>query len=185
MLTASLSTPTPQATAQAPYRESPTPAVGRSLPGRLDLRPEERRAPSHIILVVMDTVRADALESLGGALPADDAVTPTIDSLAGEGLLFRSAISLSSWTKPSVVTMLSSAEPEDHGVGYLSSRVGGGLWWLPEKLRAAGLATAAFVANPVLEGDLGLARGFDEYRLDASADSTETFGERRVRFCSG
>ncbi len=125
---------------------------------------------SHVVVVVFDTLRADVLGAWGD--PRD--LSPNIDSLAAQGMVWESAVALSSWTKPSVTTVLSSVSPADHEVGYLDSTVPPELPWLPEILARHGMATAAFVANPVLPGEQGFARGFDGYRMDAEADTRET-----------
>ena len=65
------------------------------------------------------SLRADRVSSYGHARDT----TPTLDSLAAEGVRFESAYSSSSWTAPSVVSLLSSLQPASHGVehGHLAS----------------------------------------------------------------
>jgi arylsulfatase A-like enzyme len=69
----------------------------------------------NIVFVLIDTLRADALQSTGGRYP----VTPTIDGLAATGAVFTQATALASWTRPSMVSMFTS----EH-VGRLSRYLG-------------------------------------------------------------
>src|SRR3990172_5346248 len=65
-----------------------------------------------IMLVVIDCLRADHVSCYGYERPT----TPTIDSLAQHGLTWRNAHSTSSWTKPSVASLLTGLYPCQHGV---------------------------------------------------------------------
>lgn len=127
-------------------------------------RPQEEalrfpRAP--IVLISIDTLRADRLPAYG----YDGVETPSLDALASESLLFESAWSHYPLTLPSHTSMLSGLLPPRHGVrdnaGY--ELEAGIRPWLPERLRAAGYATGAFVSSYVLRAATGLARGFDHY----------------------
>ena len=67
----------------------------------------------NVILVVIDTLRADRLGCLGN----DAGMTPNIDSLASEGVLFENAFSHAPWTLPSFASLFSSTYPRQHGAG--------------------------------------------------------------------
>ena len=72
--------------------------------------PAVPRRPN-VVLVVVDTLRADALGTLGSAYP-----TPHLDRLAAEGVVFSTAIAASTWTLPSVASLITSLHPSEHGL---------------------------------------------------------------------
>ena len=89
----------------------------RSAPARTSaadsrLRPPDRGGPSTVVLVLVDTLRADVLSCYGGR----SGLTPTIDRLARDGVLFEQAYAPTSWTLPSVATLFTSSPPRRHGV---------------------------------------------------------------------
>ncbi|MGP0068546.1 MAG: sulfatase-like hydrolase/transferase [Isosphaeraceae bacterium] len=117
------------------------------------------RAPN-ILLIVLDTVRADHLRVYG----YDRDTTPNLARLASRGVRFDRAHSAASWTLPSHATMLTGRWPHELSVGRLG--------WLDatyptlaEFLRDRGYSTGGFVANQFFCGhESGLSRGFDTYR---------------------
>ena len=122
--------------------------------------PENRQAlDQNILLITIDTLRADALGSYGGR-----ASTPNLDRLAAGGRRFTFAHAHSVMTLPSHTTILTGRLPFDHGIrdnsGY---RVKDGTATLATRLKAAGFATGAFVAGFPLTKRFGLTPGFDVY----------------------
>ena len=116
--------------------------------------------PDRVVLVTIDTLRADHVGSYGAA----HAHTPHLDTIAAEGVRFDVAISPAPLTLPSHASLMTALDPPDHGVRHNAiHRLGDGIPTLAEHLRAAGYATAAFVGALVLDGRFGLARGFDVY----------------------
>jgi len=120
----------------------------------------------NIVLIVIDTLRADHVGFIGNPR----GLTPAIDSLAAGGVVFRRAYAQSSWTKPSIASLLTSRYQSDHGVIGFESQLAERETTLPEVLRDNGYATGAFVANPVLRSDMGFAQGYDEYQVAAAWD---------------
>ncbi len=111
-----------------------------------------------VVLVVVDTLRADAV----GAYGATEAITPTMDALAGEGTLFERCLATSSWTWPSTASLLTGKLPPEHGlIGKDGSSISPDVPSVAAAFQAAGWATAAFVANPIMDAELGFGRGFD------------------------
>lgn len=108
-----------------------------------------------VILLVVDTLRADRLSAYGY-----ERRTPAIDRFAGEGTLYLDNRSQGSWTRPSMQSMLSGLYVGDEYDQPLA-----GVPLLPEVLSEAGVETVAFVANPVLGRHAGFDRGFDHYEL--------------------
>lgn len=136
-----------------------------------------RPAPAdlNLVVVTLDTLRADRLGCYGFA----GIETPTIDSLAREGVLFEQATATVPLTLPSHSSIFTGRVPPHHGV-----RDNGGFFLeesqttLAERLAGAGWATGAFVAAWVLDSKWGLAQGFDHYgdKFDLSQYKTVSLG---------
>ncbi|MHC4846813.1 MAG: sulfatase-like hydrolase/transferase, partial [Planctomycetota bacterium] len=127
--------------------------VGR--PGDGDAEPTARR---NLILIVVDTLRADHVGAVGGPVP-----TPTMDALAASGVLFTEARSHIPTTGPSHASMFTSLLPSDHGTRGNSVTFDDQNVTLSEILGAEGWRTSAFVSLGVLQERFGFDQGFDEY----------------------
>jgi len=121
---------------------------------------EFRRTPEqNVLLITIDTLRADALSSYGGA-----ARTPNLDALAAAGIRFTFAHAHAVMTLPSHSSILTGRYPFDHGVrDNAGFRLAESATTLAEAARAKGLATAAFVGAFPLDRQFGLAQGFEVY----------------------
>lgn len=120
----------------------------------------ERAAPS-LLLVTFDTTRADRV----GAYGSRSGLTPTLDRLAREGVLFEAAVAPTPITLPSHTSILSGVYPTAHGVrdnGIF--RLGPAADLVSEALGRHGWRTAAFVGSAVLDARYGLDQGFEVYR---------------------
>ncbi len=128
-----------------------------TLGGTGALRPS---SPASMVLISIDTLRSDHVGAYGG-----EVATPHVDALAASGVLFERAYSHVPMTLPSHLSLLTGLLPPRHGVrdniGYRAATET--LPYVPERLRAAGYATAAAVSAYVLRGDGGLSLGFDLY----------------------
>jgi arylsulfatase A-like enzyme len=132
----------------------------------------------NVLVVVVDTLRADRLGCYG-AMPSP---SPVLDALARSGLVFAQSVSQSSWTMPSVATLLTGLHPRSHGV------VGGSCLWgngrreggaeadepacayladavptLAELAQRAGITTFGVSANPLVARSTNYARGFETF----------------------
>jgi arylsulfatase A-like enzyme len=118
----------------------------------------------NVVLVSLDTVRADALGAYGQDLPT----TPRIDRLAQSGTVFEQALSASHWTAPSHATMLTGLHPEEHGIVELPwpKAISPDVVTLAERLRAQGYQTGAFTGGFLVTRLLGFDQGFDEWTED-------------------
>ncbi len=116
------------------------------------------RAPD-LLLISVDTLRADRLGSYGNPL----GLTPELDALAAQSLLFESAFAPTSFTRPSVGALLSGRHPEEIGVTSNLAPLPEQVPTLATILRERGYRTAAVVSNAILRADAGLARGFERY----------------------
>ena len=112
----------------------------------------------NVLVIVVDTLRADHLSSYGYERPT----SPNIDPIAGQGVVFENAFSTSSWTLPSHVSLLTGFYPHEHGVEWNTSRalVDSRHPTLTEVLRSRGYLTAAFSANVFWVTRNRVGRGF-------------------------
>lgn len=109
----------------------------------------------NVLVVVLDTVRADHVSAYGYRRPT----TPTIDRLAAEGTLFERAYSTSSWTLPAHGSLMTGLRPRDHGA--TDARLSDRPTTIAATLSTAGYRTAAFSANlDWFTRRHGFARGF-------------------------
>jgi len=123
--------------------------------------PAVRRQPGlNVLLITIDTLRADALSVTGNAR----ASTPVLDRLANGGVRFVAAHAHNVITLPSHANILSGLYPNHHGVHENSGfRFPHDLDTLATRLKAAGYRTGAFVSAFPLDRRFGLDRGFDLY----------------------
>jgi arylsulfatase A-like enzyme/Tfp pilus assembly protein PilF len=123
--------------------------------------------PPSVLLITIDTLRADAVGAYGNAR----AVTPWIDRLAAGGLRFDRAHAHTVLTLPSHANILSGVYPQDHGVhDNAGFRFPAARATLATLLKAQGYATGAFISAFPLGSRFGLAQGFDVYD-DAFVDA--------------
>ena len=136
-------------------------ALGLAAAAAFVLRPQVRRERGlDVLLVTIDTLRADALGAYGNARSE----TPWIDRLAREGARFEAAHAQNVVTLPSHANILSGRYPLQHGVRDNSGfRFPAESASLATILKAAGYRTGAFVSAFPLDARFGLGRGFDRY----------------------
>jgi len=113
-----------------------------------------------ILLVTIDTLRADHLSGWGYARPT----SPAIDRLAAAGLRLDHARTIEPLTTPALASLLTSVPPHVHGATRNGLPIRGGLASLPLVLAKRGYRTAAFVGNWTLKDGLsGLAEHWGTY----------------------
>ncbi|MHC4790921.1 MAG: sulfatase-like hydrolase/transferase [Planctomycetota bacterium] len=114
----------------------------------------------HILLISIDTCRADRLNCYGFGRKT----TPTIDAIAQEGILFKNALAPVPLTLPAHCSILTGTYPPYHKVhDNLNYRLSDANITLGELLREQGYITGAIVSAFVLDRQFGLAQGFDSY----------------------
>ena len=121
-------------------------------------QPAAPQGASNVLIIVMDTVRADHLSALG----YNRSTTPNLDRLASRGVLFENAISTSSWTLPAHASILTGRYPFEHGA---EEKIYDGRYpTLPEAFRMRGYRTGAFSANTYYFAHTnGFGRGFQYF----------------------
>ncbi len=131
----------------------------------------------NVLLVVIDTLRADHLGAYGYGFPT----TPNMNRLAERAVVFETAISQAPWTAPAIASLFTSLYPSVHGLdGGIRWGEGGtpadgalpfavqktlppGHQTMAEVFRRAGYTTAGFVSNLYVNSIFGFAQGFDHY----------------------
>jgi arylsulfatase A-like enzyme/Flp pilus assembly protein TadD len=122
--------------------------------------PPAPRAARNLVLVTIDTLRADRLGAYGNTTVA----TPNLDRLAREGAMALHASVQVPLTRPSHVSLLTGLYPAEHGIrDNVSPPLRPGVPLLAEILQRRGFRTGAFVSSIVLSKQSGLGRGFDTY----------------------
>jgi arylsulfatase A-like enzyme len=128
----------------------------------------------NVILVVVDTLRADHLGCYGDRR----AVTPALDRMARSGTRFARGYAPSSWTWPSTASLLTGVSPVAHGMldaqhCFLSDE----FTTLAESMQRAGAVTGAFSANPVVAPGKNFEQGFATWRQWEWAPARELWSE--------
>jgi len=126
----------------------------------------------HIILLTVDTLRADALSCYGGTTP-----TPNIDGLVADSVLFTNAYSSAPWTLPSFSSIFTGVSPWVHQATKMRQGLPAGLNTLGEKMAGAGYLTGGIGFNFFLTqrgGGWGVKRGFAEYNFYPQFHSPRT-----------
>ena len=135
-----------------------------------------RQRPRNVILIVVDTTRADHLSVYG----YDKSTTPELEQWADKGLVFDRAFAPSSWTLPTFGSVLTGLWPSQHSAGarlrtkekkWRRAPLSQAVSTLPEVMRHRGFATSAFVNNAFLREHFGAARGFDFYDYEKSRNA--------------
>ena len=75
------------------------------------MAPRQPPADPNIVLIVIDALRADRIGAYGYGRP----VSPNLDRLAAQGVVFERAITQGGWTKPSIASLFTSLYPHSHG----------------------------------------------------------------------
>ena len=134
--------------------------------------PEGGRVPPNVVLITIDTLRADHI----GCYGSKEVQTPTLDALARDGIVFERAISQVPLTWPSHAAILTGTYPFQNGVqDFTGPPLAPSFRSIAQAFKQHGYATGAVVSAFVLDRSFGLARGFDFYD---DAFSPETFQQK-------
>lgn len=140
-------------------------------------QPHSHHASGHpnVLLVVVDTLRADRVSAINPAAPA----TPQLDRLAADGVVFTKAHSVAPWTLPSHASILTGLFPSEHGATWTAFREPAGAELsdileatfefhdpsrlLPVRLRALGYSTIGLTNNAWISRRTSFDTGFDTF----------------------
>jgi hypothetical protein len=151
--------------------ESPTTTTDEPAPTPAPKPPV--RAPKHALVILIDTLRADALA---------EATTPNIDAIAAKGDAVAHAWSAGTWTVPSVVSIFTGMPVRQHGWDLPTGRLGHYpklpvVPTLASVLHDAGYGTFGLYSNPYLAEELGFDRGFDTWRRSSDTAMAKRLAE--------
>jgi len=161
-----------EVTAAAPGGE-PLPEGAAMWGNPLLVRPG-RPGGRHLVVILIDTLRADALGSYGDRL----GLTPRLDAFANEGVRFAEMLAPSPWTLPSVSSLLTGLQPQTHGAGqrfgdfdpssprqndFAPTGLPGGVRTMAGVLRRQGFYTMGVYQNFYILPGFGVHQGFDDY----------------------
>ncbi|MBN2292180.1 MAG: sulfatase-like hydrolase/transferase [Pirellulales bacterium] len=130
----------------------------------------------NVLIVSIDTCRADHLSCYGYSRKT----TPNIDSLAGDGVLFKSTVTPVPITLPAHCSMLTGTYPPIHGVRLFANKLDDATATLAGIMKSAGYQTAAFIGAFPLESQFGLDRGFETYDDQFPEGRRGGFGNERT-----
>lgn len=129
-------------------------------PRKKDIADLRKNRDFNVILITLDTTRADRL----GCYGCDRVETPAIDGFAARGVLFKKCYSPTPLTLPAHTSIMTGTLPPFHGIrdngGFV---VPSGITTMAELFKGKGYVTSAFVASYVLDSKWGLDQGFDTY----------------------
>lgn len=140
-----------------PVIRSPDPLPSAPSKAATAAPPSSKRP--NVLLYLIDTLRADRVGAYGSTL----GLTPRIDALARQGIVFERTTAASSWTRPSTASILTGLPPGVHGANRLDRRLPPAARTLAEALQEAGYRTAGFSANAHITTAFGFAQGFDHF----------------------
>jgi len=157
-----------------PRLQEPWENAGRAV----EHRPVEAEGLPHVIFLMVDTLRADALAHYGG----EREWMPVTNELAERSVVFRNMRSNASWTRASCASIFTGLLPEEHGAARFHERLSPRWTTMPELLQGAGYRTAAFVTNWVQVGrSTGFAQGFDHFFELNDAEEVMSRGQEEIR----
>ena len=126
--------------------------------------PTEPTQPPNVVLIIIDTLRQDKLSAYG----FEHETSPEVDRMAEQGVRFGRVVAQSSWTRPSIGSMLTSRYPRTIGIYKEKDEIlPDEFVTLPEVLHEAGYTTIGATANPNINTSFNFQQGFDRY-LDSN-----------------
>ena len=137
------------------------------------------RGVKHVILITVDTLRADVLSSYG----SQSVKTPNIDGLSEDGVLFKNAYSSAPWTLPSFASIMTGLPPGTHLTTTPSSKLPTEFKTIAEYMLDSGYYTGAFVKNIFLHPEYNIDQGFiDYYHYPKFNRYVRSFGRALINF---
>lgn len=140
---------------------------------------ESGAALPNVVVVVIDTLRADRLGCYGHA-PEGFRVSPHLDALAEQGVVFDNALAQAPWTRPSTASLFSSLYPASHRIVTPYDPLGAEIPTLAKMFDRRGYVTAAFSANPQVSPSFGFHHGFHHFWSATAKLRSHSAGARLV-----
>ncbi len=140
--------------------------------------PEVKTPAKNVVLLVIDTMRADKLKPYNAKTRVR---TPVLDQISKEGVVFAQAQSPENWTKPSVASILTSLYPESHRTKDMEAKLPEAASLVSELCKQQGLTTGSFIANGHVSDRFGFKQGWDYYtnyiREKKNSEAERVFSE--------
>ncbi|MCA9572512.1 MAG: sulfatase, partial [Myxococcales bacterium] len=127
--------------------------------------PAELADAPDVLILTVDTLRADHLGTYGGP----EGVSPVLDGIAADGIVFEHASAHASWTRSSFASLWTSRIPSGHKADRKASRLPEELVLLSEVLQARGVTTANLANNINVTQTFGFDQGYDTFVYEAPA----------------
>lgn len=127
--------------------------------GQVSTAPGGCARTPNIVLISIDTLRADHLSAYGYGRPT----SPALDALAAQGVRFEHAVAQASWTLPSMASVLTGLYPSEHGLIRADSKLSPQVETLAETLAECGYHSKGIVSHFFVDRKHGLAQGFDHW----------------------
>lgn len=140
----------------------------------------KKTATSNVILISIDTLRADHL----GCYGYNRDTSPNIDNLAVGSAKFINTYAPSPWTLPSHVSMLTSLYSVNHQVNHEDERIDPEIITMAEVMRTNGFSCAAFTGGGFVSSTYGFSKGFDSYNEGVGGVFHQDSAERVYRAVS-
>jgi arylsulfatase A-like enzyme len=135
--------------------------ISYSIAPNLDLSPNTAvDKPENIILIDIDTLRADHL----GAYGYSKDTSPNLDKFAQENIKFENTVTPAAWTTPAAVSVFTGSYPKTHRVIRQRQQIPENYHMMAEIFRKNGYRTAAFTGDRSMARNLGFDQGFDTYQ---------------------
>ncbi len=122
--------------------------------------------PADILLIIVDTIRADHL----GLYGYDRPTSPHLDRFAAQATVFERAYTHAPWTAPSIASILTSLTPRDHGITSWRQPLPAQSLTLAEHLQGIGYRTEAIISHQILRKKYNFNQGFDVYNTEVLAE---------------
>lgn len=132
---------------------------------------QERAKPRTLVVISIDTLRPERLGVYGNTPD----VSPVLDALARESIVFEQALATAPWTLPSHMSMMTGLDPVAHGVRCANDVLAPSVTTLAESLRARGYSTSAFTDGGFVSRAYGFDHGFDVYEEPATTQAPRGF----------
>lgn len=135
---------------------------------RLHSTPEtlQARNPKNVIVIGIDTLRADHTSLLQRDAASGRDYTPNLRKLAERGMVFETAISQAPWTMPSFASVLTGKYPDEHGATSISGYLRSAPLTVAEVLRESGYRTGGIVSHTYVDSLHGFDQGCDSFNED-------------------
>ncbi|MGB0953399.1 MAG: sulfatase [Planctomycetota bacterium] len=147
-------------------------------------------AKKNIVLISIDSLRRDRVGAYGHkpVYAPEVPVSPNLDALAADGVVFEDAWTTTSWTLPSHMALMTGLSDRRHGVENDFFRLDPLRRTMAQNLQDAGWNTAGYFSGPYLDSKYGFGRGFDDYRsgmISAEEFAAEIAAEQDRRVAQG